>query len=76
MEFLTVLWLPILLSAVFVFAASSVLHMLLPYHKSDYRKLPGEENILELRLFNGTSEEPSPTDPDNFYKMNFRSTVM
>jgi hypothetical protein len=22
--------------------------MLLPYHKSDYRKLPGEENILEL----------------------------
>jgi hypothetical protein len=47
-EFITVLWLPILLSAVFVFVASSVLHMVLPYHKGDYRKLPGEENILEL----------------------------
>lgn len=37
------LWLPILLSAVFVFLASSVTHMVLPWHKSDFAKLPDEE---------------------------------
>jgi hypothetical protein len=41
------LWLPILLSAVFVFIASSVIHMVIPIHKSDYSKLPGEAAILE-----------------------------
>jgi CubicO group peptidase (beta-lactamase class C family) len=25
---------------------------------------------MELKLYNGTSEEPSPTDPDSFYKLN------
>lgn len=35
-----------------------------------------EKNILELKLFNGTSEEPSPTDPENFYKLNFRTYYM
>jgi hypothetical protein len=50
MGFLSELWLPILLSAVFVFVASSVLHMALPIHKGDYRKLPGEDAVLaELR---------------------------
>jgi len=43
---LTALWLPILLSAVAVFVASSILHMVLPYHRSDYRKLPDEEKVL------------------------------
>jgi hypothetical protein len=37
------LWLPIVLSAVIVFIASSILHMVLPYHRSDYQKLPDEE---------------------------------
>ena len=36
------LWLPILLAAVVVFVASFVLHMVLPYHWSDYAKLPDE----------------------------------
>jgi hypothetical protein len=50
---LTALWLPILLSAVIVFAASSVMHMLLKYHESDYSKLPEEEKVLAaLRPFN------------------------
>jgi len=35
-----------------------------------------EKNVLELKLFNGTSEEPSPTDPENFYKLNFRTYYM
>jgi hypothetical protein len=40
------LWLPILLSAVIVFVASSIIHMLLPYHRSDYRQLPDEDKVL------------------------------
>ena len=43
----TALWLPILLSAVIVFVASSILHMVLPIHKSDYRKLPEEERVRD-----------------------------
>ncbi len=43
---LTALWLPILLSAVIVFVASSIMHMLLTYHQSNYRQLPDEEKLL------------------------------
>ena len=43
---LSALWLPILLSAVIVFIASSIIHMVLPYHRSDYKKLPDEDKIL------------------------------
>jgi hypothetical protein len=43
---LTVLWLPILLAAVIVFVASSIMHMVLPYHRSDFRQLPDEDKIL------------------------------
>ena len=44
---LTALWLPILLSAVIVFVASSIMHMVLAYHKSDYRKLPDEDRVTD-----------------------------
>ncbi len=37
------LWLPILVSAVIVFVASSILHMVLPFHHKDFRKLPNED---------------------------------
>lgn len=43
---LAALWLPILLSAVIVFIASSIMHTILKYHQSDYRKLPDEETVL------------------------------
>ncbi|MCC6782432.1 MAG: hypothetical protein IT457_06285 [Planctomycetes bacterium] len=41
------LWLPILVSAIAVFFASSVIHMVLPIHKSDYRGVPNEAAFLE-----------------------------
>jgi len=44
---LTALWLPILGSSLIVFVASSVLHMVIPYHRTDYQKLPNEEKLLE-----------------------------
>jgi hypothetical protein len=45
---LAALWLPILLSAVIVFIASSIMHTVLPYHRSDYRQLPDEDNLLAV----------------------------
>jgi hypothetical protein len=40
------LWLPIVLAAVFAFLASSILHMVLTYHRADYRQLPREDETL------------------------------
>ncbi len=52
MRELQLLWLPILVSAVFVFIASSIIHMLLPWHKNDYPKMPREDEVLDaLRPF-------------------------
>lgn len=47
MDFLVELWMPILLSAVLVFVASSISHMVLQFHRPDYDKLPDEEEALE-----------------------------
>lgn len=46
------LWLPIVLSAVFVFVLSAVIHMALPWHKSDFKKMPDEDKVrAALRPF-------------------------
>ena len=46
------LWLPILLSAVLVFVASSVIHMALRWHSADFKKLPAEDAVMDaLRPF-------------------------
>lgn len=39
------LWLPILLSAVLVFFASFLIHMVLKFHHKDYTKLPNEDAV-------------------------------
>jgi hypothetical protein len=44
---LTALWLPIVLAAVVVFIASSIIHMVFKYHNSEYRQLPEEGAILD-----------------------------
>ncbi|MBT8039161.1 MAG: hypothetical protein KJN78_02860 [Gammaproteobacteria bacterium] len=40
------LWLPVLLSAVFVFIASSVIHMVFKYHAGDFKPLPSEDEVM------------------------------
>jgi hypothetical protein len=40
---LSALWLPIVLSSVIVFVASSLIHMALPWHKNDYPRVPDED---------------------------------
>ena len=47
------LWLPIVLSAVFVFIVSSIIHMVLTYHRSDFAPVPDEDAVMDaLRPFN------------------------
>jgi hypothetical protein len=41
------LWLPILLSSVIVFVVSSIIHMMLPWHRSDYPKVPNEDKLMD-----------------------------
>jgi hypothetical protein len=49
---LTSLWAPILLSAVVVFLASFVVHMVLPFHRRDWGKVPSEDAVMDaLRPF-------------------------
>lgn len=56
---LTALWLPILLSAVVVFFASFIMHMVLTYHKSDYRPLPDEERVTDAIRNAGVTRGPA-----------------
>lgn len=52
MTILHALWIPILLSSVFVFIASSALHMVLPWHRNDFKRAPDQDKVLDaLRPF-------------------------
>lgn len=44
---LTALWLPILLSGVLVFIASSLIHMFLKWHDTDYSAVPEEAKLAD-----------------------------
>jgi len=56
---LTALWLPILVSAVIVFFVSFIMHMVLAYHKSDYRKLPDEDRVTDALRSAGVTRGPA-----------------
>ena len=66
---LTALLLPILLSAVIVFVASSIIHMFTPWHRGDYRWLPEEDRTMDLlRPLNippGDYLVPCPRGPED-----------
>src|SRR5688500_20118813 len=61
------LWLPILVAAVLVFFASFLLHMVLPFHRSDYRAVPSEDVVMDaLSLFSVAPRDymlPCPRGP-------------
>jgi len=42
---LAALWLPILLAAVLVFIASSIIHMATPWHRKDFPRVPNEDQV-------------------------------
>jgi hypothetical protein len=43
---LTALWFPVLLAAILIFVVSSIIHMLLNYHRADHAALPDESKVL------------------------------
>jgi hypothetical protein len=67
---MTSLVLPIVLSAIVVFVASSIIHMVLTYHRSDVGKLPDQQEdevlaaISRLNLRPGEYGVPHPGSPD------------
>jgi hypothetical protein len=64
------LWLPILFSAVLVFIASSVLHMLLPWHDKDFKKLAAEDAVMDaLRPFSLEAGEYVAPRPESMAHM-------
>jgi hypothetical protein len=74
------LWPPILVSAVLVFIASSVIHMVLAYHRSDYRQVPSETEVMEaLRKFGippGDYIVPHPGGPEGMNSPAFKEKIM
>lgn len=66
MTSLTALWIPIVLSAVLVFIASSVIHMATPWHKGDYLGVPQEDRVIAalrpLAIPPGDYMLPKPAD--------------
>ncbi len=76
---LSALWLPILVSAVIVFAASSVIHMAPLWHKNDFPKMPREDEVLQaLRPFAippGDYFLPRPYDRDQMKSPEFKEKI-
>ena len=78
---LTSLVVPIFLSAVIVFVASFVLHMVLPFHKSDIRRLPKEhestllEAVRRMSLSSGDYGAPHPGSPAGMKDPDFVSRM-
>ena len=56
---ITSLWLPIVVSALFVFIASSIIHMVLAYHRSDLGGVPKEDQVM-------TALRPFALPPGNY----------
>lgn len=69
------LMLPVLLSAVLVFLASWMVHMLLPFHRSDFRKVAAEDELMEaIRKLNippGDYMIPHAGGPEGMRKPEF-----
>ena len=73
------LWLPILLSAVIVFVASSIIHMMLPWHKKDYGKVPNEDKLRDalrpLAIPPGDYMVPRPSGTQEMKSPEFQAKV-
>jgi hypothetical protein len=73
------LWLPILVSAVFVFIVSAAIHMVSSWHRSDYGQVPNEDRVMEaLRPFAippGDYMLPKPAGPEDMRTPAFADKV-
>jgi hypothetical protein len=73
------LWLPIVVSSIIVFLISSLIHMVLPWHKSDYPKMPNEERFSDavrpLAIPPGDYMVPRPADQRDLKSPEFQEKV-
>ena len=51
-------WLPVVVAAIGVFIVSAILHMALPYHRTDVRKLPVDKEDLVLEALQRVDVAP------------------
>lgn len=76
---ITALWLPILVAGILVFVVSSIIHMFLPYHRSDYSAVPQEDAVMDaLRPFDiapGDYVIPRGVDPEVMRSEEFQAKV-
>lgn len=79
MEGIASLWLPILLSAVFVFILSSIIHMMTPWHKGDFKQLENEGAVMDalrqLGIKPGDYIVPCPTSRDAMKSTEFKEKM-
>jgi hypothetical protein len=79
MTSLQALWLPILLSAVMVFVASSIVHMLPLWHASDYPRMPNEDAVAAalrpLAIPPGDYMVPRPAGRAEMQSPEFREKI-
>jgi hypothetical protein len=77
MTALRLLWMPLLLSAVIVFVASSLIHMFSPWHKSDYPYFAREDAVLDalrpLDLPAGDYMMPRPRSMEEMRSPEFKA---
>ena len=76
---ITSLWLPILIAGVLVFVVSSAIHMLLPYHRTDFSAVPQEDAVMDaLDPFDippGDYVIPHASGPEAMRSDEFRAKV-
>jgi Flp pilus assembly protein TadB len=74
------LWLPILVSAIFVFILSSLIHMVFGYHRNDFKQTPDEhafaEAIRKLNIPPGQYLYPCPKDRKEMNTPEFKEKMM
>jgi hypothetical protein len=71
--------LPIVVSSVIVFVASSLIHMVLPWHKNDYPKMPNEDRVADalrpLGIPPGDYLLPRPATRDDMKSPEFQEKM-
>jgi hypothetical protein len=70
---------PIVVSAILVFIVSSVIHMVLRYHRNDFRMVPNEDDAMDsLRRLNippGDYGVPCPQSPEQMRTPEFQAKM-
>jgi len=55
MTTITQYWLPIVLATILCFVSGAILHMMIPLHKGDWRRLPDEDVVLDALKRSGVT---------------------